>query len=111
MIKKIAVVAAAVAGLVLSNAGWAVAGSGGHGGGHGKTTVVHEKSTVVCGSGDATGVVSYHCGNTKTTKVHVVDVLFNLLSPGDEGDGGGGGNNGGGNNGGGNDGGGSGGNN
>ncbi|MEV7927134.1 hypothetical protein [Kitasatospora sp. NPDC088264] len=96
MIKKMAVVAAAVTGLVLTNAGWAVASSGGdhgHGG----------NSGIACVVGDDAGF-SNNCGNTYVYAPSVLGNLLSLLSPPPTG--GGGGNNGGGNNGGGNNGGG-----
>ncbi|MFD7491182.1 hypothetical protein ACFV8T_01985 [Streptomyces sp. NPDC059832] len=103
MIRKIAVVAAAAAGLVLTNASWAVADSGVHGSRKGNPAVA-------CAVGGDAGV-SNICGNTNIFKPDILGSLLNLFSPPPTTDGGGG-NNGGGNNGGGggNNGGGSGGN-
>lgn len=73
MIKKMAVVAAAVTGLVLTNAGWAVASSGGdhgHGG----------NSGIACVVGDDAGF-SNNCGNTYVYAPSVLGNLLSLLSP------------------------------
>ncbi len=98
MIKKMAVVVAAAAGLVIANASWAVAGSDGHGGGAGHS----KKSGVACVVGhDAGG--SNICGNTYVYSPNILGGLLDLIvPPPTTGDGGGGGNNGGGNGGGGN---------
>ncbi|MFD4904017.1 hypothetical protein [Kitasatospora purpeofusca] len=92
MIKKMAVIAAAVAGLVLTNAGWAAAGSGGYGGDHGHGG----NSGVACAVGEDAGF-SNNCGNAYVYAPSVLGNLLSLLSPPTTG--GGGGNNGGGNNG------------
>ncbi|MEV5205276.1 hypothetical protein [Streptomyces sp. NPDC053720] len=91
MIRKMAIVAAAAGGLVFANASWAVAGSGGYGGGHGRSG----NSGVVCVVGNDAGF-SNNCGNANiySPNVHILDNLLNLLSPPPTG--GGGGNNGGG---------------
>ncbi|MCX4850706.1 hypothetical protein [Streptomyces sp. NBC_00893] len=94
MIKKMAVVAVAAAGLVVANASWAVANSGGYGGDHGRSG----NSGVACVVGRDAGF-SNICGNTYVYNPNILDNLLNLLSPPTTG--GGGGNNGGGNNGGG----------
>ena len=59
MIKKIALIAAAVSGLVLSSAGWAVADAGGHSGGH------KANPGIVCAVG-GDSKFSNICGNTDT---------------------------------------------
>ncbi|MFD9421498.1 MULTISPECIES: hypothetical protein [unclassified Streptomyces] len=91
MIKRIAVVAAAAAGLVLANAGWAVAGSDGYGRDGGNPAVV-------CAVGGDAGVANV-CGNTNIYNPNILGSLLNLLSPppstggGGNNGGGGGGNN------------------
>ncbi|MFF1785059.1 hypothetical protein ACFVX9_01160 [Kitasatospora sp. NPDC058243] len=106
MIKKFAVVAAAASALVLADASWAVAGSGGHGG----TDRRGGDVGIACVVGQDAGF-SNNCGNTYIYKPNLLGDLLNLLSPPPTTGGGGnngGGNNGGGNNGGGNNGGGTG---
>ncbi|MFJ2091139.1 hypothetical protein ACIOEW_17995 [Streptomyces sp. NPDC087901] len=80
------VVAAAAAGLVFANAGWAVADSGGYDGDHGRSG----NSGVACVAGkDAR--FSNNCGNTNIYRpnILILDNLLNLLSPPTTGGGGG----------------------
>jgi hypothetical protein len=73
MIKKIAVVAAAVIGLALADASWAVADSGVY-------ASHNAKPGVACAVGGDAGV-SNICGNTNIFNPDILGSLINLLSP------------------------------
>jgi hypothetical protein len=75
MIKRTAVVAAAAAGLVLANAGWAAASSDTH---HGSSA----RPAVACLVGKDAGVANL-CGNTNVYSPNILGDLLhlNLLSP------------------------------
>jgi nicotinamide mononucleotide (NMN) deamidase PncC len=76
MIKKFAVVAAAVSALVLADASWAVASSGGYGG-----KDRHSGNVGVACVAGKDALFSNTCGNTYVFAPSILGSSLNLLSP------------------------------